>query len=240
MGGYFTGTGMGITVPAKILPCERFQTRKDIRGDNLRRNLRGRSTRAVQIITSILLYILVTVPVKYSPMELRELHTGGRGRGQVPPVPVNARPWNWGVSSVNQKARERIKFCHESKWLVRVDPTAVGTMSLTPQFHARVFSWWYSQVRKISPQIWMWMIPTLKDFCGEYTREYNRKNPSMWEIIRIHANSRGYFSYSQVSPWKYPPAWNWGVSEHWYMCHTHLLLYWSPQQGFSSSIQHGS
>ena len=35
-----------------------------VRGDNLR----GR-------ITSLLLYILVPVPVKYLPMELRELHT---------------------------------------------------------------------------------------------------------------------------------------------------------------------
>ena len=37
---------------------------RTVRGDNLR----GR-------ITSLLLYILVPVPVKYPPMELRELHT---------------------------------------------------------------------------------------------------------------------------------------------------------------------
>ena len=55
------GNSSPITVPAKIL-SRRFQTRKDICGDNLQGNLRGRSTHAVQSITSILLYILVPVP----------------------------------------------------------------------------------------------------------------------------------------------------------------------------------
>ena len=46
-------------------------------------NLRGRITS----LSSLLLYILVVVPmpVKYPPMELRELHT--RGRGRVSPAP---------------------------------------------------------------------------------------------------------------------------------------------------------
>ena len=56
-----------------------------IRGDNLR----GR-------ITSLLLYILVPVPVKYPPMELRELHTRGRGRVSPVPVPVKYPPMELG------------------------------------------------------------------------------------------------------------------------------------------------
>ena len=50
-------------------------------------NLRGRLTHAVQSITSILLYILVSVPVKHQAMELRELHTRGRGRVSPSPYP---------------------------------------------------------------------------------------------------------------------------------------------------------
>ena len=91
------GNSSPITVPAKILPCERLQTRRDICGDNLLRNLRGRSMPAVQSITSILLYILVPVPVKYPPWNCGNCtHEGGE---ECPPSPWNTRPWNWGVMS---------------------------------------------------------------------------------------------------------------------------------------------
>ena len=53
-------------------------------------------------ITSILLYILVPVPVKYPPMELRELHTRGRRRGRVSPVhvPVKYPPMELGGNNL--------------------------------------------------------------------------------------------------------------------------------------------
>ena len=50
-------------------------------------------------------------------------------------------------------------------------------------------------------------VPCPGNFTGvsrKFTHENHRKNPSMWEIIHIHANSRESFSYSQVSPRKYP------------------------------------
>ena len=80
--GYFTG----ISRPREPSPRKYFHASDHlhesilagmVRGDNLR----GR-------IISLLLYILVPVPVKYPPMELRELHTRGRGRGRVSPVPI--------------------------------------------------------------------------------------------------------------------------------------------------------
>ena len=52
------------------------------------------------------------------------------------------------------------------------------------------------------------IIIIMKDFCGEYTRAYHRKNPSMWEIIHIHGNSRVIFytrEYHRENTW----AWNW-------------------------------
>ena len=95
MGGYFTGTG-------KLVPANRPRENPSMRvifnsegylrgqfaGTICGDNLRGRPTHAVQSSTSILLYILVPVPVKYPPMELRELHRRGGGRGRVSPVPV--------------------------------------------------------------------------------------------------------------------------------------------------------
>ena len=72
MGGYFTSISRVFQIPANR-PRENTSKRvivnleEYLRG-NLRGNLRGRST-------SLLLYILVPVPVKYPPMELQELHT---------------------------------------------------------------------------------------------------------------------------------------------------------------------
>ena len=72
-----------ITVPAKILPCERFQTRKDICGENFGKNLRGCSTHAVQNNT-----LLVHASAqKNSAMELLELQTRGRGQEYSSPYP---------------------------------------------------------------------------------------------------------------------------------------------------------
>ena len=98
------GTGKG-----KLVPDNRHRKNPSMRETSntegylrgkVRGNLRGRSTHAVQSITDILLYILVSVPVKYPAMELQELHTRGRGRVQCPcpRTRENTRPWNWGVS----------------------------------------------------------------------------------------------------------------------------------------------
>ena len=82
----FHGYGYGETRPRepslrKSFHVSDFKHGRIFSGTIRRDNLRGR-------ITSVLLYILVPVPVKYLPMELRELHTRGRGWGRVSPVPV--------------------------------------------------------------------------------------------------------------------------------------------------------
>ena len=73
-----------------------------------------------------------------------------------------------------------------------------------------VFSRWYSRVQNISPRICMnmnvndfphWRISAVNIIASTYQREYH---PLLWEIIHIHANSQGCFSYSWVSQWKYP------------------------------------
>ena len=60
------------------------------------------------------------------------------------------------------------------------------------------------------------------------TREYiHRKNPSMWKIIHIHANSRKYFPYSRVSPLilKHPGMESGGNGGTWKVCIMHLEKY---------------
>ena len=108
MGGYFTGKGKLVpdNCPAKILPCERFQTRKDIGGDILRGNLWGRSTHGTR---SKVLLVYRTV---YTSTCAREIPTHGTagtahtgtGWGRVSPVPVKYPPMELGSKLLNLQA----------------------------------------------------------------------------------------------------------------------------------------
>ena len=77
--------------PRKSFHASDFKHGRIFAGTTRGDNLWGRTT-------SLLLYILAPVPVKYPPMELRELHTRGLGRGRVStsPVPVKYLPMELG------------------------------------------------------------------------------------------------------------------------------------------------
>ena len=69
-----------ISVPAKILPCERFQTRKDICKEKFREICGDvQITRCKLQSNTLLVYASA---LKSSTMELRELQTRGRERGR--------------------------------------------------------------------------------------------------------------------------------------------------------------
>ena len=81
MGGYFSSISRVFQILANR-PRENISKRVIVNlevylGGNLQGNLRGRST-------SLLLYILVPVSVKYPPIELRELHTRVFRRDECP------------------------------------------------------------------------------------------------------------------------------------------------------------
>ena len=97
MGGYFTGIlWVRGTRPREPSTQKYFHASDHSHGSIFagtvhRDKLQGR-------ITSLLLYILVPVPVKYPPMELRNCTHGDGGGDECPspPYPWNTRPWNWG------------------------------------------------------------------------------------------------------------------------------------------------
>ena len=82
----------------------------------VRGNLRGRSMHAVQSITSILLYILVSMPVKYPAMELWELHTRGRGRVSLSPYPGKYSAMELGgyLSMKDKQSFDRNSCCSQT------------------------------------------------------------------------------------------------------------------------------
>ena len=85
MSGYFTGTGK--LVPANR-PCENPSMWVISNTEGYFRGQFAGTICGDVLLVHVLLYILVPLPVKYLPMELRELHTRGRGWGRVSPVPV--------------------------------------------------------------------------------------------------------------------------------------------------------
>ena len=76
MGRYFTGISrVRGTRPRELSPRKSFHASDHLHGSVFAGTVRGDNLRGR--ITSLLLYILVPVPVKYPPMELRKLHGGG-------------------------------------------------------------------------------------------------------------------------------------------------------------------